>query len=50
MEAEKKNHFRNGSLKMKALFSERSGRWPVPDWKHIPQGRLYNIFKDRNTK
>jgi hypothetical protein len=42
MEAEK-THFRDGNLKIKALFSECSGRQPVWDLNHVRGGRLYSI-------
>jgi hypothetical protein len=41
----KKTHFRDGSLKMKALFSEPLGRQPVWDLNFVPDGRLNNICK-----
>lgn len=44
VEAEK-THFRYGSFKMKALFSESSGKWPVHDVNRVPERRLYNVFK-----
>jgi hypothetical protein len=31
----KKIYFRYGSLKMKALFSQHSRRWPVLDLNHV---------------
>lgn len=42
-----KSHLTYASLKMTALFSEFSGRWLIWDLKHVPKGRLYNIFKER---
>lgn len=43
MEVEKA-HLRYGSLNMKALFSDRSGRRPVGDLNHIPKERVCNIL------
>jgi hypothetical protein len=43
MEAEK-THLRDRSLKMKALFSECSGRWPLQNLNCFPERRWY-IFK-----
>ena len=45
VEAEK-THFRYESLKMKALFSDRSGWRPVRALNHIPRERVYNISKE----
>lgn len=42
----KKTHFRYESLKMKALFSDRSGWRPVRALNHIPRERVYNISKE----
>lgn len=44
-----KTHFRYGSFKMKALFSESSEKWPVHDLNRVPERRLYNVFKDGHT-
>ena len=44
-----KTHFGYGSLKVKALFSERSGRWPVWDLNHISKRRMY-MFKGCEQK
>lgn len=43
MQAEK-THFRDRSLKMKALFSSPIGRQPVQDLNQVPEGRLCNIL------
>jgi hypothetical protein len=42
----KKTHFRYGSLKMKALLSDCSGRWSVRDLNFVLEERSYNIFKE----
>lgn len=42
---DKKTQFRYGSFKMKALFSESSGKWPVHDLNFVPERRLYNVYK-----
>lgn len=47
VEAEK-TYFRRGSLKMKALFSERPGRRPVQDLKHVPE--IVQHFKRTGTQ
>ena len=44
-----KTHFRYGSFKMEALFSESSEKWPVHDLNRVPERRLYNVFKDGHT-
>jgi hypothetical protein len=40
-----KTHFRYGSLKMKALFSECSWRSPVPNLSHVLEEKSDNVFK-----
>lgn len=43
---DEKIQFRCGSFKMKALFPESSGKWPVHDLNFDPERRLYNVYKE----
>lgn len=45
-----KIHFRDGSFKMKTLFSEHPGRWAIQDLNESPKGNCTIFLKDENRK